>query len=379
MEGEFLSDTRPYVHELQTGQTEWVSRGPTYGTSGGSYQPALSADGRYVVFGSQSALVEDDTELRPHVYLLDRATATTSRVSVDSDGGQGDLGSRGSEAPAISADGRYVAFSSDARDLAPGVDRFDAQIYVRDRSAETTTLASVNADGDEAVGDDTLGPSISADGRYVAFHTRANNLYPGHVFDTIDVVVRDMLEAKTKAITVGRASGDYSLFASLSADGQSVTCGSLASFLVGDDTNGAIDVFRRALTGADENPPALTLPDTLDVPATAPDGAAVEYTVDAEDDTDPAPSIDCSPTSGSTSPDRRHDRRVHGRPTRAATNRPRRSASMCREPASRSTTSGTCSSCSATSPRACGKASTPNSRAPRRRSAAATQPAHAPT
>ena len=106
MEGEFLSDSRPYVHELGTGQTEWVSRGPTYGTSGGSYQPALSADGRYVVFGSQNALVEDDTELRPHVYLLDRATATTSRVSVDSDGGQGDLGSRGSEAPAISADGR---------------------------------------------------------------------------------------------------------------------------------------------------------------------------------------------------------------------------------------------------------------------------------
>ena len=302
VEGEFLSDSHVYVHELATGQTEWVSHGPTYGTSGGSYQAALSADGRYIAFGSQSALLEDDTNLRPDVYVVDRVTATTSRVSVASDGGQGDLGSRGSEAPAISADGRYVAFASDARDLAPGVDRFDAQIYVRDRNAGTTTLASVNANGDEAVGDDSLVPSISADGRYVAFHTGANNLYPGHVFDTIDVVVRDMREATTKAITVGRASGDYSLFASLSADGQWVTFGSLASFLVGDDTNGAIDVFRRALTGGDENAPALTVPDTLDVPATTPDGAAVEYTVGAEDDTDPEPSFGCSPSSGTNFP-----------------------------------------------------------------------------
>jgi Tol biopolymer transport system component len=300
IEGEWISDANVYVHELATGTTELISGGPTYGVSGSSYQPSLSADGRYVAFASQSALVEVDTNLHPDAYVFDRATHVTSRVSVASDGDQGDLGSRGSEDPAISADGRYVAFASDARDLVAGVDRFDVQVYVRDRLAGTTTLASVNAGGDEAVGDDSLVPSISADGRYVSFHTGANNLYPGHVFDTIDVVVRDTQAATTKAITVGRAAGDYSLYASLSADGQWIAFGSLASFLVTDDTNGAIDVFRRAVTGGDENPPALTLPGTISVPATSPDGAAVEYDVSAADDTDPAPSVTCTPPSGST-------------------------------------------------------------------------------
>jgi len=300
IDGESVSGSHVYVHELATGTTELISGGPTYGTSGSSYQPSLSADGRYVAFASQSALVEDDSNLRADAYVFDRSSRALSRVSVASDGDQGDLGTQGSEDPAISADGRYVAFTSDARDLVPGVDRFDVQVYVRDRVAGTTTLASVDADGDEAVGDDSLVPAISADGRYVSFHTGANNLYPGHVFDTIDVVVRDMQAATTKAITVGRASGDYSLYASLSADGQWVAFGSLASYLVAGDTNGSIDVFRRAVTGGDENPPALTLPGTIDVPATSPAGAAVDYDASADDDTDPAPSVTCTPPSGST-------------------------------------------------------------------------------
>lgn len=300
IDGEWTSGNHVYVRDLARGTTELISGGRTYGTSGPSYQPSLSADGRYVAFASQSALVEDDTDLRADAYLVDRADRAISRVSVTSDGRQPELGRRGSEDPAISADGRFVAFTSDARDLVPGVDRFDVQVYVRDRAAGTTTLASVNADGDEAVGDDSLVPAISADGRYVSFHTGANNLYPGHAFDTIDVVVRDMQAATTKAITVGRASGDYSLYASLSADGQWVAFGSLASFLVANDTNGAIDVFRRAVTGGDENPPALTLPGTIDVPATSPLGTSVQYDVSAEDDTDPAPAVTCTPASGST-------------------------------------------------------------------------------
>lgn len=300
VDGRSVFDSGVYVHELGTGATELVSGGPTYGTTGSSYQPSLSADGRYVAFASQSALIEADTNLRTDAYVFDRETAALSRVSVASDEDQGDLGSRGSEDPAISADGRHVAFTSDARDLVPGVDRFDMQVYVRDRVEGTTTLASVNANGDEATGDDSLVPAISADGRFVSFHSGANNLYPGHVFDTIDVVVRDIEAATTKAITVGRAAGDYSLYASLSADGQWIAFGSLASFLVADDSNGTIDVFRRAVTAGDENPPALDLPGTISVPATSAAGAAVEYDVSADDDTDPAPSIACAPSSGST-------------------------------------------------------------------------------
>ena len=184
------------MHELATGPDR-VGVAPEPPSA--RREPAISrrspADGRYVAFASQSALVADDTNLRRRrVRARSGVGDDESRVG-RLDGGQAEHGRRGSEDPAISADGRYVAFTSDARDLVAGIDRFDVQVYVRDRTDGTTTLASVNAAGDEAVGDDSLAPSISADGRYVAFHSGANNLYPGHVFDTIDVVVRDTAEA----------------------------------------------------------------------------------------------------------------------------------------------------------------------------------------
>jgi Tol biopolymer transport system component len=301
VEGQHVADPGIYVHELATGATEWVSIPRPEGvTSGPSYQPSLSGDGRYVAFASRGDLVEGDTNLAADVFVFDRALGTTSRASVTSEGRQAELGRSGSEDPAISADGRYVAFTSDARDLAPGVDNFNVQIFVRDRTGGATTLASVNSAGDEGAGDGSFAPSITADGRYVAFHTGANNLYPGHVFDTIDVVVRDTVAGTTKAMTVGRSSGDYSIFPSLSADGAWVAFASLAAFLVEGDTNGAIDVFRRAVTGQDEAPPALLLPGPISVPATSPEGAVVEYVVSAEDDTDPDPAVVCEPASGST-------------------------------------------------------------------------------
>jgi Tol biopolymer transport system component len=303
VEGQYVSDTAVYVHDLATGATEWVSV-PRSGdgiNAGRSYQPSLSADGRYVAFASQGDdLVEGDTNLRADVFVRDRADATTSRVSIASDGTQADTSSTGSEDPAISADGRHVAFTSDARNLVPGVDNSNVQVYVRDRVGGITTVASLNDAGEEGFGDGSLAPSISGDGRYVAFHTRANNLYPGHVFDTTDVVVRDTVGATTKAITVGRRAGDFSAFPSLSADGSSVAFASTAAYLVDGDTNDVIDVFRRAVTGADENPPALGLPDPISVPATSPDGTVVEYVVTADDDTDPDPAVACRPASGST-------------------------------------------------------------------------------
>ena len=267
-------------------------------TAGPSYQPSLSGDGRYVAFASQADLVEGDTNLTADVFVRDRMLGTLTRVSLASDGDQGDLGRTGSEDPAISADGRHVAFTSDARDLAPGVDNTNAQIYVRDRTAGATALVSVSNAGAEGAGDHSLAPTISADGHLVAFHSGANNLYPGHVFDTIDIVLRDTVAGVTTPITVGRSSGDYSIFPSLSADGGSLVFASLAAFLVDGDTNGAIDVFQRAVTGADETPPALELPGTISVPATTPAGATVEYSATAADETDPDPAVACEPASG---------------------------------------------------------------------------------
>ena len=120
------------------------------------------------------------------------------------------------------------------------------------------------------------------------------------MFGTTDVVVRDTVAGVTKAMTIGRQSGDFSAFPPISADGSSVAFASNAAFLVDGDTNGVIDVFRRAVAGGDETPPVLRHPDGLSVPATSPDGAVVDYVVTAEDDTDPDPVVDCRPASGSS-------------------------------------------------------------------------------
>ena len=292
-----------YTRDLESGAVEWVAPADdNLGGPGSSYQPSLSADGRYVAFGSSDAgLVEGDTNLRPDVFVRDRAFDTTTRVSVDSQGGEADYETsrQGSGDPAISADGRFVAFTSDARDLAAGVTATPIQIYIRDRIAGATTIASVNPAGDEGTGGDSLAPSISADGVVVVFHTEANNLYPGHVFGSADVVVRDTVAGTTRALTVARSSDELSIFPSLSADGSFVAFGSLAPLLA-DDTNGAIDVYGRPVAGGDWAAPVLSLPGDLSVPATSPEGAVVEFTVTAEDDTDEDPAIACEPPSGST-------------------------------------------------------------------------------
>ena len=367
------------MHELAAGTTERVSMLRADGiTAGPSYQPSLSGDGRYVAFASQADLVEGDTNLTADVFVRDRMLGTLTRVSLASDGDQGDLGSTGSEDPAISADGRHVAFTSDARDLAPGVDNTNAQIYVRDRTAGATALVSVSNAGAEGAGDHSLAPTISADGHLVAFHSGANNLYPGHVFDTIDIVLRDTVAGVTTPITVGRSSGDYSIFPSLSADGGSLVFASLAAFLVDGDTNGAIDVFQRAVTGADETPPALSSRVRSASPPRHPPARR----------SNTAPPQPMRPTRIPPSPAslRRESRSRSAtrpspapRPTRAAIRPPGRSPSTSRGRASRSTISNTCSSSSPTSRAGCGRAWTPCSCSPKRWSPRRTSEALAPT
>ena len=301
--GRSVPDAGVYAHDLDSGATEWLSV-PLDGGSvqtGPSFRPSVSADGRFVAFASASdALVAGDTNLSEDAFVRDRELDTTTRVSVRSDGGQIEEPRRRADDTAISADGRYVVFTSDARDLVPGVAGSVLQVFVHDRESGSTSVASVNAAGAAGYGDDSYGPSISGDGRLVAFHTGAYNFFPGHVFGAIDVVVRDTVAQTTRAMALGQGGSDFNLFPSISADGAWIAFGSTMSSLVDGDTNGVIDVFRRPVAGGDDTAPVLRLPDTVVADATSPSGAPVEYEVTATDETDPAPAVSCDPASGAT-------------------------------------------------------------------------------
>jgi Tol biopolymer transport system component len=132
----------------------------------GSYNPSISADGRFVAFSSgASNIVPGDTNNTHDIFVRDTLTNTTTRVSVDSAGNQANSNSDG---PSISADGRFVAFDSDASNLVPGDTNNSYDIFVRDTLTNTTTRVSVDSAGNQGNSDSDR-PSISADGRFVAF------------------------------------------------------------------------------------------------------------------------------------------------------------------------------------------------------------------
>src|SRR4028119_15959 len=146
---------------------------------------------------------------------------TITPVSVDSAGNQGN---RDSLLSSISADGRFVAFSSGASNLVPGDTNNTGDIFVRDRLTNTTTLVSVDSAGNQA-NSDSDNPSISADGRFVAFDSFASNLVPGDTNRETDIFVRDTLTNTTTGVSVDSAvnqGNTYSYNPSISADGRFV-------------------------------------------------------------------------------------------------------------------------------------------------------------
>ncbi|MCI0730039.1 MAG: hypothetical protein L0332_25425, partial [Chloroflexi bacterium] len=215
------------------------------GTQGNedSYSPSISADGRYVAFSSTATnLVSGDTNGMWDVFVHDRQTGQTTRVSVASDGTQGNDESTGRS---ISADGRYVAFESHANNLVSGDTNGSGDVFVHDRETGQTTRVSVASDGTQG-NDHSDWPSISANGRFVAFHSIANNLVSGDTNDFADVFVHDRETGQTTRVSVasGGTQGDgHSSWPSISADGRYVTFESFANNLVSGDNNGNWDVF----------------------------------------------------------------------------------------------------------------------------------------
>jgi Tol biopolymer transport system component len=211
----------------------------------------LSADGRSVAFLSEAGnLVTNDTNGVEDVFVRDLRRGVTERVSVATGGAEGNQVGSPFEAPAISGDGRLVAFTSGATNLVAGDDNiFFDDIFVHDRRTGRTEAVSVTADG--RTGDrGGSHPAISADGRYVAFDSASSNLVPGDTNGVSDVFVRDLWAGTTRRVSVtrdGRQADADSFRPSLSARGGRVTFTSSAG-LVAADTNGALDVYVRNLS-----------------------------------------------------------------------------------------------------------------------------------
>jgi Tol biopolymer transport system component len=264
--------------------------------TGDSYAPAISGDGRYVAFDSEaSGLVPGDRNAATDVFVRDRQTGRTSRVSRSSKGEQGD---RGSYTPAISGDGRWVAFVSDATNLVPHDTNDDADVFLHDRKNGRTIRLSLAVDGREttggtspvisrngryvvynvgtplrSVGNDSdldgmfvyntrthrrarlpevagIDPSISADGRYVAFSSEVRDLVPGDSNRVSDCFVLDRRTKEIRRVSLGahdRQGNGESTGAVISADGRYVAFSSSATNLMPGDTNKADDIYLRDL------------------------------------------------------------------------------------------------------------------------------------
>ncbi len=219
-----------------------VSSSNTQG-NGESTGASISANGRYVAFASDATnLVPGDTNGKTDIFVRDWASGTTTRVSVASNGTQANGESR---RPAISGNGIYVAFESDATNLVSGDTNGATDIFVYNRQANTIKRVSITPAGAQANGDSTY-PAISADGRYVAFQSAATNLIGGDSNGAEDIFVHDTQTAAVTRVSVdssGKQANQPSLDPAISADGRYVAFRSMASNLVNGDTNNRWDIF----------------------------------------------------------------------------------------------------------------------------------------
>ena len=237
-----------FVHDRLTDTIEVVSVSSSGRQGEGlSSSPDLSEDGRFVAFDSDAAnLVRGDRNDITDVFRHDRTTGQTILVSVNSDGRQGDSSSH---APAISADGRFIVFHANSS-LVPEDTNNNTDVYVRDVQAGTTTLVSVSFDGTSAGNNTSFIQDISADGRFVAFVSDATNLIPNDVDDfEANVYVRDLMAGTTELVSVGtdgtRATVGFFDSPAISADGRFVAFSTFDSLTPEDTRPFSLDIYLR--------------------------------------------------------------------------------------------------------------------------------------
>lgn len=235
-----------FVHDLSSGLTERVSVDSS-GVQANDYatRPSISADGMVVAFDSPASnLIANDTNGWPDVFVHDRSTGVTERVSVDSSGAESNLDS---EQATISADGQFVAFESEAWNLVSNDTNNATDVFIHDRSSGITERVSVDSAGAQG-NSASYAPLISANGSSVAFQSFSTNLVSNDINGWNDGFVRNRSSGITEIVTVdssGIQGNDGSAPQAISADGRFVVFGSFASNLVVGDTNGVGDVFIR--------------------------------------------------------------------------------------------------------------------------------------
>jgi Tol biopolymer transport system component len=260
-----------YVKDLLTGALQVVSR-PRDGAAGvpgpyGTGAPSISADGLWLAFDTDAALVPEDDDTAPDVYVAD---ATSGELQLASVSAEGCNSQRGSYRPSLSADGARVSFDSFSADLSPDDTEEDGDVFVKDLSTGALEVASTTLDGNGVDGRAT-DASLSGDGRRVAF---ASDAALGPVTATgTQTWVKDLDSGAVRLVSVdagGAPATAVTIAPRLSADAGTVVFAT-PSALVPWDVNGWADVYARRLGGGpppppeDTEAPSLTLDASPDV------------------------------------------------------------------------------------------------------------------
>lgn len=250
----FLSDIFLAEWDPGTGAVTAIQRASA-GSAGGesdgdSFFPSVSADGRFVAFASDATDLTSvaESDFIFDIFLWDRTgVLPTAKISVPLAGPSATFDS---DFSAVSSGGRFVAFASAASNLVAGDANGVSDIFLRDTQLNTTVLVSANSLGIQGTLPSSL-PSISADGRFVAFESFAINLVEGDTNSASDIFVRDVVAGATDRASVRTYGGPSALLAnstraSISAGGRHVAFTSTAENLVDDDANGIADIFLRS-------------------------------------------------------------------------------------------------------------------------------------
>jgi uncharacterized repeat protein (TIGR01451 family) len=269
-----------YVRDRQIGSNVLCSLNlaGNNGGNGDSFGALVSSNGAKVVFVSYASDLVAGGNANENVYAFDTAARTLALVSKST---AGIVGNDNSAQPSVSADGRYVAFASAATNLVTGDNNGWSDIFVRDLVAGTTTLVSVNCQASGGGNEDSDVPQISANGRYVSFHSYATDLVPGNFSnDSGSIFRRDLVAGTTvlvsQNLSLNGEGNANSPSSTISASGAAVSFLSSASDLILGDVNGADDAFAWIAPGV----PAIDLAITKTASAASvAQGGALSYTL----------------------------------------------------------------------------------------------------